>query len=215
MAAAAVSIRTPTHASSSRRRAATATLSMQQLRRASSSSSSSVALAAAPAAPVLQLPRQAAPSLASFTHGSTQRRGLATSPSSSSPDAGGGFSSEREYHAAADEALEEVQALLEGMEDAVEDFEVNYSVRGVGWRGVVGVGWGGPTIVGSGQRPRPGHAVTTTDTSDSCSSTSYTTTTARRAERGDGGARDVGHEQADAQPPGLVVLAHQVRTQTV
>lgn len=61
-----------------------------------------------------------------------QQRGLATSSSSSSsssPDAGGGFASEREYHAAADEALEEVQVLLEGMEDAVEDFEVNYSVR--------------------------------------------------------------------------------------
>jgi hypothetical protein len=61
---------------------------------------------------------------------SSRRRLLSTSsPSSSHDGAGGGFATERDYHAAADEALDEVQAHLEGLEDTVEDFEANLAVR--------------------------------------------------------------------------------------
>lgn len=44
------------------------------------------------------------------------------------PQSDGGFATERDYHLAADEALDEVQFMVEGLEDTIEDFEANLSV---------------------------------------------------------------------------------------
>lgn len=41
----------------------------------------------------------------------------------------GGFPTEREFHLAADATLDEVQALVDGLEDKVDDYEANLSVR--------------------------------------------------------------------------------------
>lgn len=41
----------------------------------------------------------------------------------------GGFPTERDFHLAADATLDEVQALVDGMEDTVDDYEANLSVR--------------------------------------------------------------------------------------
>lgn len=57
------------------------------------------------------------------------RRAFSSPPSAAASDArGGGFANERAYHNAADATLDEVQHLLEGLEDTVEDFEANLSV---------------------------------------------------------------------------------------
>ena len=41
----------------------------------------------------------------------------------------GGFATERDYQIIADAALDEIQHMTEPLEDAIDDFEVNYSVR--------------------------------------------------------------------------------------
>ena len=41
----------------------------------------------------------------------------------------GGFPTERDFHLAADATLDEVQALVDGLEDTVDDYEANLSVR--------------------------------------------------------------------------------------
>lgn len=56
----------------------------------------------------------------------------AAAPAPTVPEAGaleGGFATEREYHIAADHTFDEVQNLIEGLEDTIEDFESNLSVR--------------------------------------------------------------------------------------
>jgi len=86
------------------------------------------ALASAPTSLVRCCRRQPTVSAAAVAAaGARPRRLLSTSPSHDG--AGGGFATERDYHAAADAALDEVQLLLEGLEDTVEDFEANLAVR--------------------------------------------------------------------------------------
>lgn len=67
------------------------------------------------------LPRHAPPSSTSSCSS------FSTSPGVDELD--GGFPTERDFHLAADATLDEVQALVDGLEDTVDDYEANLSVR--------------------------------------------------------------------------------------
>lgn len=67
------------------------------------------------------LPRHAPPS------SSSSCSSFSTSPGADELD--GGFPTERDFHLAADATLDEVQALVDGLEDTVDDYEANLSVR--------------------------------------------------------------------------------------
>lgn len=51
------------------------------------------------------------------------------STSSGVDEIDGGFLTERDFHSVADATLDEVQALVDGLEDTVDDYEANLSVR--------------------------------------------------------------------------------------
>lgn len=52
------------------------------------------------------------------------------STSTGTDELDGGFPTERDFHLAADATLDEVQALVDGLEDTVDDYEANLSVGG-------------------------------------------------------------------------------------
>jgi len=51
------------------------------------------------------------------------------SSSSGTSEVDGGFQTERDFHVVADATLDEVQALVDSLEDTVDDYEANLSVR--------------------------------------------------------------------------------------
>ncbi len=60
---------------------------------------------------------------------SFQTRHFGAAPPSAEQHLDGGFFTERDFHLAADATLDRVQHLVDGLEDMVEDFEANLSVR--------------------------------------------------------------------------------------
>lgn len=148
-------------------------------------------------------PRQAAitqhllPEGGQSVFGEGIKRGLATETAPESA-----FASEHDYHVLADETLDRVMEVVEQLEDHLDDFEPNLSVRPRS-----------PHIMAHAVAVtldilfQPCYSLIPSSHDASCPSGP---SAARRAEPAAGGEGDVGAQQAGPQHADLVVLTHQV-----